>query len=447
MGLQESLFQLRHRLPPRRLLRLIPTGTAPDRLDAGTGRGFDAAIDRAPPYDLRRPLPPPLRPHAVPSVLDITKYFGETSGGIRTYLLEKARYVTAHPALRQTIVVPGPHDALIEADGVRVYRLRGPRIPAHPPYRFMLATRSIGRIIVHERPDLIEVGSPFLVPWLARRAARPLGIPLVWFYHANFPRVLAPDPVRSGLPRRAAAALAWGYVRIVGRLFRTVIVASEYARQDLEAQGVGPVARVSLGVDVEHFHPRRRADRASICRRFGLPDGPLALYVGRLAVEKDVDTLVAAWADVERRTGAHLVLMGDGPAAARLRSAAKATRITWIPFQPDRERVANLLAAADLYVAPGALETFGLAPLEALASGTPVLCADRGAVRELIDASGAGALFTARSAGALAEAAIALFASDLPELGARGRAYAEAHHRWETVFDRLFDVYRSVLAS
>lgn len=344
-------------------------------------------------------------------------------------------------------MVPGPHDALVDGEGVRGYRLRAPRIPANPPYRFMLATRSIGRIAAHERPNLVEVGSPFLVPWLAHRAARPLGIPLVWFYHANFPRVLAPDPARSGLPRRAAAALAWRYVRTVGRLFRTVIVASEYARRDLEAQGLGPVSQVSLGVDVEHFHPRRRADRTGIRRRFGLPEGPLALYLGRFSFEKDVDTLLTAWAEVERRTGAHLVLMGDGPAAARLRASAKATRITWIPFQPDRELVADLLAAADLYIAPGAVETFGLAPLEALASGTPVLCADRGAVREQIDASGAGALFSARSAGALAEAAIALFAADLPALGARGRAYAETHHRWEAVFDRLFDVYRSVLAT
>ncbi|HEV8411068.1 MAG TPA: glycosyltransferase, partial [Gemmatimonadaceae bacterium] len=135
------------------------------------------------------PLPPLLRPGARRSVLDITEFYGETTGGIRTYLREKALYVEAHPRFKQTLVLPGPRDALSQSDGVRCYRLEGPRVPTQDPYRFMLATRTNRRIALHERPDVIEVGSPGFVPWIVRLAARGLDIPTVAFYHSNFPRV------------------------------------------------------------------------------------------------------------------------------------------------------------------------------------------------------------------------------------------------------------------
>ena len=118
----------------------------------------------------------------------------------------------------------------------------------------------------------------------------------------------------------------------------------------------------------------------------------------------------------------------------------------WLPFQHDRERLADLLAAVDLAVSPCSIETFGLSALEAIASGTPLLSADRGGVAETVGRSGAGATFPSGDAGALADQANALLLGDLVALGTRGRRYAEADHGWDAVLDRIFDVYRSVLA-
>ena len=69
-------------------------------------------------------------------------------------------------------------------------------MPTQDPYRFMLATRTNRRIALHERPDVIEVGSPGFVPWIVRLAARGLDIPAVAFYHSNFPRVFSRRYVR-----------------------------------------------------------------------------------------------------------------------------------------------------------------------------------------------------------------------------------------------------------
>ena len=119
----------------------------------------------------------------------------------------------------------------------------------------------------------------------------------------------------------------------------------------------------------------------------------------------------------------------------------------FIPFQPDREVLADLLAAFDIYVAPGRIETFGLSSLEALASATPVLSANEGGVAEQVANSHAGRTFVAGNAASLAEEAIAMFSGDLRLAGTHGRSYAEREHAWDNVFDRLTDVYRGVVSS
>lgn len=392
-------------------------------------------------------LPSRLRPAAALGVLDISEFFGETTGGVRTYLLEKAQYVQRNPTLRQVLVVPGAKDEILEGGGVRCYRLHGAPIPTQKPYRFMLATESTSRIVAHERPDLIEVGSAWCAPWLIHLATRRLDVPTVWFYHSNFPRIIAPRPKAAGLLRRAASAAAWRYVRRLGRLVHTTIAPSDTVVSELRAAGLQNVVRVPLGVDLERFNPGRMQHAAETRRHFGLPDGPLAMYVGRMAGEKDLHVLLQGWPRVQRRTGVRLVLVGDGPARRSLRQSEGGDQAIWLPFERDRERLANLYAAIDLYVAPGPAETFGLASLEALASGKPVLSVDQGGVAETVTRSGAGLLYPSGDADGMAAAAERLLGRDLVATGETGRRYAEAHHSWNSVFDQLFSVYRGVLAS
>ncbi len=423
---------------------------------AGAHRSVEAALypnaELPPGERLRRVrLPERHRAEAGLGVLDITKWFGETTGGVKTYLLEKARYVEARPWLRHILVVPGAHDSIATGDGVRRYRLRSPLIPTQHPYRLLFSTDSVRRIVTHERPDVIEVGSPFLVPWITRRATRGLDVPLVMFFHGNFPRTICPFPERAGPMRRRVDAGVWRYVRRLTREFRVTIVASDFMASDLErhAAAATPVVKVPLGVDLDHFHPRRRADATRTRIGLGLPtDAPIAAFLGRFAREKEVDLLVRGWETIAAGTDAHLVLVGDGPARRRLQAQSRGPRISWLPYQSDREQLANLLAAIDLLISPGSIETFGLSALEAAASGTPVLSADRGGVAEQIRCSGGGALFTAGDAAALADAARALLRAshDLPRLGALARQYAEREHSWSGVFDRIVDVYRRVIA-
>lgn len=391
-------------------------------------------------------LPPALRPHAALSVLDITEFYGETTGGIRTYLREKAQYVEAHRQYRQVLVLPGPCDAMTQSDGVRCYRLQGPRVPRQEPYRFMLATRTNRRIAVHEHPDVIEVGSPGFVPWIVRLAARGLDSRVIAFYHSNFPRVFSPFPERATGFRRAMHGLAWRYARLIDRHFAHTIVCSEFAASDLRNAGIERVTRIPLGVDLAAFHPSLRAKRREVRARVGLPEGQVAAFVGRFSMEKELDLVMEAWPAVYRRTGALMAFIGDGP--MRRDMVARMDGAPWarfLPYERSRGQLAELLAALDLFVAPSSNETFGLAPLEALATGTPVLSPDRGGISEQVLASGAGARFESGSSGSLTEEAVRLLRSDLVSLGLKGRAYAEKDHSWESVFDRIFALYDTVV--
>lgn len=391
-------------------------------------------------------LSQPLRPGASMHVLDITKYFGPTTGGIRTYLMEKAAWVARRPDLRQTLVVPGEADGVTDTEGVRCYRVRSPRIPLQQQYRALIAFRTIRRIIAHERPDIIEVGSPLLVPWLVHWANRRARVPAVWFFHSNLTRLAAPFSLDDPPRQRWRHALARRYVARVSRLFDVVVATSDFAEHDLRGAGVPRVRRVTMGVDLNRFHPDRRAQRDVTRRRLGWPVGPVVVYLGRLAREKRLDVAVRAWVALASRIGATLVMMGDGPDRARLLGLANENHVLWQPHDPDRDRVADALAAADVYLAPGPVETFGLSALEAMACGTPVLTVDRGAVPELVERSQGGTTFPNGQADALARTLETMLAQDLRAMGNRARRHVERHHRWDEVFPRLFEMYRTVIA-
>lgn len=390
-------------------------------------------------------LPPRVRPQASLGVLDATEWYGETSGGIRTYLHEKARFVQRHPHLRQTIVVPGAIDSLVDDDGVRTVQLRGPAIPRHKPYRFMLSTRSLVRILEHERPDIIEVGSPFMVPWLLMPHSKRMGIPMVSFHHTDVAGVLSRTLGKRYGVQRTIADASWRYLRRLDRMFSATIVATHGGVAELEAHGISNVRHVPLGVDVHTFTPARRALRDDVRSALGLPDGLLAGYVGRFAREKELSVVLDAWAHVEQATGARLLLVGNGPEEGRLRSHPYGPRVLFLPYMSERVALANLLSAIDAYVAPGPAETFGLSAVEAMACGTPVLTADRGAVAEHVRRSGGGFLFEAGNASSVHRMAVELLDSVRVPLGARAHQFAKSEHAWDTVLPRLFDVYRHVL--
>ena len=403
------------------------------------------ALSASWPIDIGHdPLPPVERRPGQLTVLDVTKWFGDTSGGVRTYLEQKSAYVASRRWLRHVLVIPGERDVIEDRQSSRWYRLRGPRIPTQRQYRFLLAARSLRRIVEHERPDVIEVGSPILVPWIATLAARGTRIPVISFYHTN----LLARSTAAGWRERVRDAVLAGYARRIDRLFATTLVASASAESDLWSAGLHRTTRVTLGVDTTMFNPARRAGAAGVRAAYGIaPDRRLVVYAGRLAKEKSLTAAIEAFEDAELQRRAELLIVGDGPLGAELRDRARGLPVRFAAFESSRAKLADLLAASDVYLAPGCLETFGLSSLEAMACGTPVVSADAGGVAELVTRAGVGYLFRSGDARSLAAQLLSAIDDPIERVGAAARAFVEREHTWEVAFDRLFDAYRTVLAA
>jgi alpha-1,6-mannosyltransferase len=190
------------------------------------------------------------------------------------------------------------------------------------------------------------------------------------------------------LTRSAAALALVGAVnRRTAAAYRQVICTTAWAATEFERIGARNLVRAPLGVDLDTFSPPGETVRAA----YAAPGQALLVHCGRLSPEKkpqrSLNTLATLLSD---GLPARLVVAGDGPLRRRLerRVVRHALPVTFAGFLPDRADLAALLGSADVAIAPGPAETFGLAGLEALACGTPVVVSAESALPEVIGDAG-----------------------------------------------------------
>lgn len=264
--------------------------------------------------------------------------------------------------------------AELRGEGHRV-RLIEPRLfhtlpcPSYPEIR--LALRPYGRcrrLIDGFRPDAIHIATEGPIGQAARRYCLRHGVAFTTAYHTRFPEYIR---ARTALP------LALGYwpVRRFHAPSAGIMVATATIERELDRRGFRNIRRWSRGVDTELFRPRGEPF-------LDLPR-PIHLYVGRLAIEKNLDAFLGL--DLP---GSKLVV-GDGPARGPL--ARRHPDAVFVGAKTG-EALARHYAAADLFVFPSRTDTFGLVLLEALASGIPVAAFPVPGPLDVIDGSGCGAL-------------------------------------------------------
>jgi alpha-1,6-mannosyltransferase len=367
------------------------------------------------------------------TIADLTIFWGETSGGVRTYLSRKRAFLAAR-GHRHLLVVPGAADSVRDDREGRTVTLRAWPAPLAPGYRVILRRRAVEAALLRERPDLVEVGDPYLLPWAAYRARARAGTPVVLFVHSDFVEAYL-RPAGGA----AAAALGWAYARQVYRRADLVLAPSSVVSDRLAAHGIARVEVIPFGVDVDRFHPARR--REAVRREIGAGDRGVCLFVGRLSPEKGLETLLRALPRLGE-AGVALWVAGSGRLERKVREAAARYAVRVLGFL-DPDRLADVYAAADVVALPSPRETFGLAALEALASGVPVVAAAGGGPASWLTAE-VGRVVPPGDPAALAGAVLALAA----ERGARREAcrrFAEAY-AWEPALARLLARYARLVA-
>jgi glycosyltransferase involved in cell wall biosynthesis len=282
-------------------------------------------------------------------------------------------------------------------------------------------------------PELVHVITEGPLGLFGRRYAVRRRLPLVTSFHTDFPRYAA----------RYLGKVAVGPTRAWLRWFHRAAfmtqTPSDVTRAELRELGIPHPVAWGRGVDATWFHPGRRSSSRRMA--LGAEGRLLVLHVGRLAAEKDVDTLVATFKLAEARLGerARFCVAGDGPKAAEVRAA--------LPFAHhlgflDRQTLADLYADSDLFVFPSPTETCGLVALEALASGVPVIGANAGGIPESLREGLTGFLVAPGDAGGFADRIVDLAGDDSQRGAMREAARAFAVGRdWARELDELEAAY------
>jgi len=249
-------------------------------------------------------------------------------------------------------------------------------IPKYP--ELQLGITRMGRLTkawCKRRPDVVHLVTEGPLGWSALLAARKLGIPVVSDFHTNF------HDYSRHYGFGWISGLVAGYLRALHNHTDRTFVPTHEMRDRLHAIGFKRLTVVGRGIDTQLFNPERRSAelrRSWQCEK----DTPVALYVGRLAAEKNlrlfVETIRAA---LRHRPDLRVVIVGDGPMGMSLRSE---NSDFYFAGMRTGEDLAAHYASADMFVFPSLSETFGNVTLEALASGLAVVAFDYAAAREHI---------------------------------------------------------------
>jgi glycosyltransferase involved in cell wall biosynthesis len=254
--------------------------------------------------------------------------------------------------------------------------VRGYPLPMYPEMRFGLpSSRLLGRLIGQVAPNVIHVATEGPLGWAAVTAARRWQIPVTTDCRTNFHLYT----LHYGLGLLKSLALR--YLRIFHRRSAVTTVPTHKLGLQLAALGFGELAVVRRGVDSTLFSPGRR-DLALRHSWGAAPDDLVAVYVGRLAAEKNIELVFRSFEAIRSNAPrARLVLVGDGPARSRLAleqpDALFLGPLTGIPL-------AHCYASGDVFLFPSLTETFGNVTMEALASGLAVVAFDYAAAGEHI---------------------------------------------------------------
>ncbi|MFK3980005.1 glycosyltransferase [Micromonospora sp. NPDC050397] len=346
-------------------------------------------------------------------IVRLANFVTPRSGGLRTALrcLGTGYRAAGHEPV---LVIPGEResDELVGAD--RVITLPGPTVPGMGGYRVLAGRRRLRRLLDELAPDRLEVSDRSTLRWTGSWA-RAHGVPSLMVSHESLSGLLGvwgtPPSVGERIADRLNGRSAATYDRIV--------CTTDWAAAEFRRIGTPNLTQVPLGVDLEAFHPERHDPE--VRAEYATADEVLLVHCSRLSPEKRPDLAVDALVALrEAGVPATLVVVGDGPRRAALEYRATGLPVHFTGFLPDRDRVAALLASADVVVAPGPVETFGLAGLEALACGTPVVVNAASALPEVVGEAGLGADGTGA---AFAEAIVTLLSR--PERRATARARAE----------------------
>ncbi|MFV2145444.1 glycosyltransferase family 4 protein [Isoptericola sp. G70] len=319
------------------------------------------------------------------------------------------------------------------AHGAPVVEIPSVGLPGYADVRVVMGQRArIERTLAAFGPDVVHLASPFTLGWRGMQAAEALRIPTVAVYQTEVPSYAA----RYGM--RHLEPLLWRRVRNLHERATVTLAPSSPTIDHLRARGVPRLLRWGRGVDTVQFRPEARDDAWR--RAVGAGRPLLVGYVGRLAVEKQVEALRV----LSGRDDVRLVVVGEGPERALLEELLPDAHFTGLLQGED---LARAMASLDVFVHPGELETFGQTLQEANASGVPVVAPAAGGPIDVVAHSHTGWLYPPGDHAALRSHVDDLLGDDRKRrafgTAARERALGRT---WAKVCHELMEHYEAAIS-
>ncbi len=235
------------------------------------------------------------------------------------------------------------------------------------------------------RPDVVHVSTPGSVGKVGRDYAKKRGIPIAGVYHTDFPAYL-----EHLFHDEMYGTVTAQYMKFFYKPFKLILSRSEQYMESLEKLGFSRdrMAKLEPGIKLDDFDTKHKD--AGVWDEYGLPrDSVKVLYVGRISTEKNLPMLTAIWPQVRERAkaaavDARLVVVGGGPYLDEMKSTLGGHGAVFPGFKHGTE-LATLYASADMFVFPSLTDTLGQVVLESQASGIPVIVADQGGPKEVVD--------------------------------------------------------------
>jgi len=371
----------------------------------------------------------------------VTETWPPELNGVSLTVERTVRYLRSRGHLVELIRPRQPGESRLHASDE--LRTAGCVIPMYPDLRFGLArTGTLVRRFRQSRPDLLHLATPGPLPWAALAAGRALGIATTSDFRTNFHQYTR----HYGLGLLAGPAL--GLMRRFHNLTRLTFVPTQAARRELGAAGFHQLSVVGRGVDTGRFTPAARSE-ALRAQWQADPGTPVLLAVGRVAAEKNIELALRAFERARRdRPELRMVVVGDGPARARLTAAHPAARFVGAKRGAE---LAAYYASADAFLFPSLSDTFGNVVLEALASGLPVVAFDCAAAAEHVGQGASGRLvvpgdeagfIAATATFAVAPATLQSF-RDAAVAAARRATWDEVLERFEARLQDTVDAFQA----
>jgi len=311
-------------------------------------------------------------------IVHVANFYGPNSGGIKTTMHELGSGYLAQ-GHEFIFIVPGTQLYTEETRFGRKITVPSIILPGSCGYQLIRNNRALVKLIAKLEPDRLEVSDRFTLHCLGRWAKRN-NVPTVAFSHETLEGLAKRF---LPIPENLRNALVKLHNKKFARTFDQIITTTEFAAREFKKLRTLNLTKVPLGVDLKVFNPDKRSEEL----RQELLQGAdiLLVHCGRLSKEKEPQRSVEALIELRARgLNARLVMIGMGPMWKEIRQLAKGHPIDTLGYIADRNKVAAILASADVSLAPGPLETFCLAALESLASGTPVVTSNSNAVGEFL---------------------------------------------------------------